>query len=239
MLEEAYEAVAAIEGGEARDLADELGDVLLQVVLHAQIAADNSEFDIDDVIARISAKIRRRHPHVFADGLADTPDEVHRRWDAIKRDEKTHQGLVDGVPRALPALVRAQKISRRVVGVGFEWETLDDVWDKFDEEVDELRGVEPGTPEAAEEIGDLLFTLVNVARKQGIDAEEALRGTCDKFARRWSSMEREAERRSVELEELGIDEMEGMWAAAKASEKRLELDEPAATEHETGEDPQT
>ncbi len=215
MLEEAYEAVAAIEEGDDLELVDELGDVLLQVVLHAQVAADDERFTIDDVIARISAKIRRRHPHVFADAVAETPQDVHERWDAIKREEKSRQGLLDGIPHALPALVRAQKISRRVVGVGFEWETLDDIWEKFHEEIDELKAVEPGTPEAADEIGDMLFTLVNIARKQGIDAEEALRGACQKFQGRWSSMEGDASLRGVEMSALGIDELERMWRSAK------------------------
>ncbi|MDH4139520.1 MAG: nucleoside triphosphate pyrophosphohydrolase [Coriobacteriia bacterium] len=218
MLEEAYEAVAAIESGDANDLADELGDVLLQVVLHAQIAADDDRFTIDDVIAGISEKIHRRHPHVFGDATAETPDDVHEHWDAIKRDEKSHPGLLGDVPRALPALVRAQKISRRVVGVGFEWETLEDVWEKFHEEIDELKATEPGSPEAADEIGDLLFTLVNIARKQGIDAEEALRGTCDKFSARWRVMEADAAKRGEKMASLGIDELERMWQEAKDGE---------------------
>jgi len=115
--------------------------------------------------------------------------------------------------------MRAQKISHRVVGVGFEWETLDDVWEKFAEEIEELKATEPGSREAAEEIGDLFFTLVNVARKQGIDSEEALRGTCDKFASRWRVMEKEASERGVKMEELDIDEMERMWRGAKEQER--------------------
>ena len=218
MIEEAYEAVAAIEMGQADALADELGDVLLQVVLHSQIAAEDGEFTIDDVLSRIAAKIRRRHPHVFADSVASTPAEVHERWDAIKRDEKADSALIEDVPRSLPALMRAQKISRRVVGVGFEWDTLDDIWEKFAEEIEELKATEPGSPEAAEEIGDLFFTLVNLARKQGIDSEEALRGTCDKFTSRWRSMEHEAAERGVRMEELDIDEMERMWRGAKVRE---------------------
>ena len=218
MLEEAYEAVAAIEAGSDEDIADELGDVLLQVVLHAQIASEEDRFDVDDIVARISAKIRRRHPHVFGDAVAKTPDEVHERWDSIKRSEKDQDGLLDGIPRALPALIRAQKISRRAVGVGFEWDTLDDVWEKFHEEVDELKATEPGSEEAAEEIGDILFTLVNVARKQGIDAEEALRGTCEKFISRWEHMEKKAASRGLEMEDMDIKRLEELWQYAKANE---------------------
>lgn len=219
MLEEAYEAVAAIEAGSASDLADELGDVLLQVVLHAQIASETGDFDIDEVVARITEKIRRRHPHIFGDASADTPDEVTANWSAIKRGEK-EGGLLDTIPRNLPALMLAQKISRRVVGVGFEWETLEDVWAKVHEELDELRDTEPGSPEAAEEIGDVLFTVVNLARKQGIDAEEALRATCAKFTGRWEAMERAADAQGFEISSAGIERLEQLWQDAKKHESR-------------------
>ena len=228
MLEEAYEAVDAIERGVSDELADELGDVLLQIALHAQIGAESGEFTIDDVVARITAKIRRRHPHVFSDFEATTPDAVHAKWDQIKRDERSAKaadsperpaGLLDGVPKALPALSRAEKISKRAVGVGFEWESIDDVWEKFYEEIEELRETEPGSEEAAEEIGDALFTLVNVARKQGIDAEQALRGTCEKFTRRWEHMEAEANDRDLDLADLDIDALEEMWRSAKRAER--------------------
>jgi tetrapyrrole methylase family protein/MazG family protein len=227
MIEEAYEAVDAIEYGTPEDIADELGDVLLQIALHAQIGADSGEFTIDDVVARITAKIRRRHPHVFGDFEATTPDAVHAKWDQIKRDERSAKaeesaesrpGVLDGVPKALPALSRAEKISKRAVGAGFEWESIDDVWDKFYEEIEELRETEPGSEQAAEEIGDALFTLVNVARKQGIDAEQALRGTCDKFTWRWEHMEKQAASRGVEIGDLDIDELEEMWRVAKQAE---------------------
>lgn len=230
MLEEAYEAVAAIESGDDAELAGELGDVLLQVVLHAQIATDEERFTIDDVIAGITAKIRRRHPHVFGDAVADTPAEVHARWDEIKRAEKAggeqseEQGLLGDIPASLPALMRAQKISRRVVGVGFEWETLEDVWTKFHEEVDELKATEPGSPEAAEEIGDILFTLVNVARKQGIDAEEALRSACDKFTLRWRDMERAAADAGRDIAAHSLEEMEDLWRSAKERERSGDAD---------------
>jgi tetrapyrrole methylase family protein / MazG family protein len=219
MIEEAYEAVSAIEAGDDRELAEELGDVLLQVVLHAQIATDEERFTIDDVVAGISEKIRRRHPHVFGDAQAGTPAEVIERWDAIKRDEKAGTGVLEGIPSALPALLWAQKISRRAVGVGFEWESLEAVWEKVHEEIDELKDVEPGTPEAADEIGDLLFTVVNLARKQGIDAEEALRATCRKFIGRFEDMEQAAASSGRAMSELDIQEMEQLWQAAKSREE--------------------
>ena len=222
MVEEAYEAVHAIETNDVAELREELGDVLLQVVLHAQIAADDGEFTIDDVVAAITAKIVRRHPHIFGDQIAaGTSAEVLAHWDRIKAGERAEkqQGMLDTVPHALPALMLAQTISRKAVSAGFEWETLDDVWDKVHEEIDELKATEPGSPEAADEIGDVLFTVVNLARKQGIDAETALRGTCDKFRSRWSAMEEMAGREGRSVDQLALDEQEALWQQAKQIEK--------------------
>lgn len=224
MVEEAYEAVHAIETDDIAELRDELGDVLLQVVLHAQIAADSSEFTIDDVVSAITAKIVRRHPHIFAGEVAaGTAGEVLANWDRIKATERAskEQGLLDTVPHALPALMLAQTISRKAVSAGFEWETLDGVWAKVHEELDELKETEPGSPEAADEIGDVLFTIVNLARKQGIDAETALRGTCDKFRSRWSAMEEAAGREGRAVEDMDIDEQEALWQQAKRTERGL------------------
>jgi len=221
MVEEAYEAVHAIETNDVAELRDELGDVLLQVVLHSQIAADEGEFTIDDVVAAVTAKIVRRHPHIFGDAEAGTATEVLRTWDTIKAGERADksQGLLDTVPHALPALMTAQQISRKAVSAGFEWETLDDVWDKVHEEIDELKATEPGSPEAADEIGDVLFTVVNLARKQGIDAETALRGTCDKFRSRWSAMEEAAAGQGRNVSELSLAQQEALWQDAKRTEK--------------------
>ena len=222
MVEEAYEAVHAIETNDVAELREELGDVLLQVVLHAQIAADEDEFTIDDVVAAISAKIIRRHPHIFGDeAAAGSAGEVLAHWDSIKAGERAEkqQGLLDTVPHALPALMLAQTISRKAVSAGFEWETLDDVWDKVHEELEELKATERGSPEAADEIGDVLFTIVNLARKQGIDAETALRGTCDKFRLRWSAMEEMAGRQGRSIDQLALDEQEALWQQAKQIEK--------------------
>lgn len=215
MIEEAYEAASAIDTGEASVLADELGDVLLQVVLHAQIAAEEGTFTIDDVVASIITKIRRRHPHIFGTVVAETSEEVLRNWDAIKREEKPQHGALGEVPDNLPALMRAQKVSRRAAGVGFEWDDMAGVWAKVHEEIDELQATEHGSPEAEDELGDLLFTVVNVARKMGIDAESALRRTCVKFAGRFESMEETAAIQGTPLEDLQPDEWEALWAAAK------------------------
>jgi tetrapyrrole methylase family protein/MazG family protein len=218
LLEEAYEALEAIEGGSGAELAEELGDVLLQVVLHARIAQDDGMWDLAEVARGITAKLKRRHPHVFADGDAATPSEVTTRWDEIKRDEKAASGLLESIPRSLPALAESMKISKRAVSVGFEWETVEGVWEKLDEEIAELKATAPGTAEAAEEIGDLLFTAVNLARKFGVDAEGALRDTNAKFRRRWASMEAAADASGRDTAGLGIDELEALWQRAKEDE---------------------
>ncbi len=221
MVEEAYEAVHAIEADDVAGLSEELGDVLLQVVLQSQIAADAGEFTIDDVVAGIIDKIIRRHPHVFGEDSAGTAREVHRRWDQIKRDEKAAKGagLLDDVPSGMPALMLAQTISRKAVAAGFEWDTLDGVIEKLDEEIAELAETEPGSEAAADEIGDILFTVVNLARKQGIDAETALRGTCEKFRRRWRRMEEQAAEAGVTLASLPLDDQESLWRKAKEGER--------------------
>jgi tetrapyrrole methylase family protein / MazG family protein len=221
LVEEAYEAVHAIETNDVAEIREELGDVLLQVILQSQIAADAGEFTIDDVVASIHSKIVRRHPHVFGDVAAADAAAVTRTWDEIKSVERAEkrQGLLDTVPHALPALMLAQTISRKAVSAGFEWDSLEGVWAKVHEEIDELKAEEPGSPEAADEIGDLLFTIVNLARKQGIDAETALRGTCDKFRGRWSAMEKAAAEGGTKLDELGLEAQEALWQKAKLKEK--------------------
>jgi tetrapyrrole methylase family protein/MazG family protein len=218
LVEEAYEAVAAIEGGDDAEICDELGDVLLQVVFHAQIAHEEGRFDIDDVADAIVTKLERRHPHIFADAIAETPAEVMARWDQIKRTEKPDRGLLEGIASTLPGLTYAEKISRRAVSVGFEWETVEDVWAKVHEEIDELKAEAPGTPGAEDELGDVLFSMVNVGRKMGIDPEQALRSTCAKFIRRFGEMERTAASEGRDLATMGIDDMEALWRRAKEGE---------------------
>ena len=188
MIEEAYEAVDAIEARDVAHLREELGDVLLQVVLQSQIAADAGEFTIDDVCRDINEKMVRRHPHIFGEVQASTPEEVAGIWDAVKMRERKAtmgetagaekpDGLLDGVLTSFPALMQAQKISRKAVAVGFEWPDEAGVWAKVAEEIEEFKEAE--SPEDRElEFGDILFTLVNVARWNGVDAENALRATC-------------------------------------------------------------
>jgi tetrapyrrole methylase family protein/MazG family protein len=222
MVEEAYEAVHAIENDDVAGLVEELGDVLLQVVLQARIGEDAGEFTIGDVVDGITDKIIRRHPHVFGEASAGTSAEVHATWDRIKRGEKQGKGvgLLDDVASGMPALMLAQTISRKAVAAGFEWDTLEGVIDKVHEEVAELAETQPGSAEAAEEIGDILFTVVNLARKQGIDAETALRMTCSKFRTRWTAMEGFATDEGRDLPGMTLVEQEALWRRAKERESR-------------------
>lgn len=243
MIEEAYEAVDAIEAGDVAHLREELGDVLLQVVLQSQIAADAGEFDIADVCRDVNKKMIRRHPHVFGDAAAADANEVLDLWDSVKLAEREAAaadapadvepaGLLDGVPASFPALMQAQKVSRKAAAAGFEWPTVDEVWEKVAEEEAELRAAYAAAPKSADgkvlaeadpaaaaavelELGDVLFSLVNVARKMGVDAEGALRATCVKFRRRWAFMEGAAWGQGQRVEDLSAAELEELWAAAK------------------------
>ncbi len=228
MVEEAYEAVEAIEANNRAHLIEELGDVLEQVVLHAQIAADDGAFSIDDVICGLNEKLVRRHPHVFGEhAAAGDGGEVQDIWDEVKAAERAAsgekderpQGLLDSVPRSLPALMQCQKISKRAAKVGFEWPDEAGVWEKVAEERAEMEREAPGSPERAAEFGDLLFSLVNVARWEGIDAEEALAASNRKFRERWARMEALADEQGVELESLDTAAMNDLWNRAKAEEK--------------------
>lgn len=225
MIEEAYEAVDAIEQHDAAHLREELGDVLLQVVLQSQIAADAGEFTVADVCHDVNEKMIRRHPHVFGEEAASSADEVLSIWDNVKLAEKSAsdaqeeapKGLLDAVPVSFPALLQAYKISRKAVAVGFEWETVEEVWAKVEEEIAEFKqACQNGTAEEKElEFGDVLFSLVNVARKEGIDAETALRASCRKFRERWAFMEGAAWGQGLRIEELSMEEMQQLWDQAK------------------------
>lgn len=228
LVEEAYEAVEAIEANDREHLIEELGDVLEQVVLHAQIAADEGAFTIDVVVRGLNEKLVRRHPHVFGEhATAGDGGEVQDIWDDVKAAERAAQGekdapqgLLDSVPRSLPALMHAQKISKRAAKAGFEWDTIADIWDKVAEERAEFEREEPGSDARSLEFGDLLFALVNVARREGIDAEEALAASNRKFRARWSRMEELARARGVELGGLDATRLNELWDHAKAEEKR-------------------
>jgi tetrapyrrole methylase family protein/MazG family protein len=215
LLSECYEVLEAIDSGSSPELREELGDLLLQIVLHAQIARDSGEFEIGDVIESIATKIVHRHPHVFGSRKVKDAEEVMHNWEALKREERPEDdSMLKGVPRDMPALAYAYEISRRAVRVGFEWENVEGVIDKLIEEVKEIK--EAGSrEEKAREFGDLLFTLVNYARWQGIDAEAALREANRKFYRRFARMEELCRQRGKELEKLSLKEWDELWEEAK------------------------
>lgn len=225
LLEETYEVMDSIDARDWHGLADELGDLLLQVVFFSQMAKEAGYFDVSDAIEAINSKLIRRHPHVFADGDAKTSDEVLRKWDEIKATEKVRpNGLLAGVPRSLPALMEASKIAGRAAGAGFDWNNVDEVLEKLKEELAELDGArqalsqeKPGSQEALQdEIGDLLFVIVNIARFLKVDPEQALRGTNSKFRRRFAHVEQGLEAQGKSPREATIEEMESLWQEAKS-----------------------
>jgi MazG family protein len=220
LLEETYEVLEAIDRRDWRGLAEELGDLLLQPVFFAQMASEENKFTIDDSLDAISEKLVRRHPHVFGSGDAKTADDVKRRWDEIKIDEKktrgeAPRGILESVPRNLPALVEAQQISSKAAAVGFDWENPDQVLEKLDEELEELERARAARSqnELENEVGDLLFVLVNLARFLKVDPEQALRRTNAKFRKRFAHVESHAK-----LPGSSIAEMEALWQEAKAGD---------------------
>ncbi len=218
LLEEAYEALEAMDAEDWPRLCDELGDVLLQVVFHAQLASERGDFGVEDVCEKIVTKLKRRHPHVFADSVADTPDEVIDRWEKLKREEDGYQereSAVDGVPAILPALQRAYKLQKRASRAGFDWPDISGPRAKVDEE---LREVEEAEGQAVEEeVGDLLFAVVNLARFLDVEPEGALRGANERFSRRFRAVEEQAGG-SERLREMDLEEMDILWERAKAEE---------------------
>lgn len=224
-LEEAYEVADAIERGDFEELKSELGDLLFQVVFHARMAEEQGLFDFDAVAGAIADKLERRHPHVFGDEAAKPDGAAQKaRWEDIKaaeRKAKAQHGVLDDVPVGLPALARAAKLTKRAARVGFDWPSTDEVFDKFVEEVAELRAeIAVGdVDKAREEIGDLLFVMANLARKLGVEPEDALRGTNAKFVRRFAFIEAELAKAGRTPEQSDLAEMDGLWNAAKASER--------------------
>jgi tetrapyrrole methylase family protein/MazG family protein len=205
----------ALDKSDPAKLCEELGDLLLQIVLHAQIAKDDGEFEIGDVIKGITAKIIRRHPHIFGTVKVRDADEVMHNWEALKKEER-RQGasMLEGVPKDMPALAYAYEISRRAVRVGFEWENIEGVIDKLAEEIKEIKDSHD-REEKEREYGDLLFTLVNAARWEGIDAEAALRGANQKFYKRFTRMEELCRERGLDFSSLSFKEKDDLWEEAK------------------------
>jgi MazG family protein len=218
LLEETYEVMDAIDARDFDGLAEELGDLLLQAVFFAQMASEEGRFNIGDSVDAINSKLIRRHPHVFGDAVAKTSGDVKRRWDEIKAAEKPRpKGLLAGVPRSLPALVEAQQIASRAAGAGFDWENLAQVLDKLREETAELEAAKE-QPEMENEIGDLLFVVVNIARFLKVDPEQALRKTNSKFRRRFGRIEDGLAASGKTLQDASMEEMESLWQEAKREE---------------------
>jgi len=224
LIEEAYEVVEAIDEGDTEQLLEELGDLLFQVVFHAQMAAERGEFTIGDVLAATADKLVRRHPHVFSDGTASTAGEVLEQWEKLKREERDAVAAVpgsalDGVPKELPALLRAQRLQDKASRAGFDWPEISGVIAKVQEELDELNAAIQGSaPDEVElELGDLLFSLVNMARFLNLSAEDALRKSIGRFSARFRYMEQTIERGGRRLKEASPEEMNSLWEEAKAS----------------------
>ena len=221
-IEEAYEVADAIERGDLKGLKDELGDLLLQVVFHARMAEEAKKFDFGDVVQAITEKLVRRHPHVFGNARELSPDEVKALWSKIKADERrgeSERRTLDGIPLSLPALARALKFQDKAAKVGFDWEKKSDVEAKVAEELSELAGAADQAA-AHEEIGDLLFALVNLARWLNVDPEGALRDANAKFERRFRAIEDALKARGKTPAQSNLAEMDSLWNKAKATEKR-------------------
>jgi MazG family protein len=227
LIEEAYEVLEAIEARTPASLEEELGDVLLQVVFHAQIATERGDFTITDVLGRLNKKLIGRHPHVFGSASAGTPDEVLAQWEVIKSQEAEQAGrrrsVVDGVPRALPALLRAQRLQGKAARVNFDWPDAVAAWTKVEEETREAaQALESGDRERlGEELGDLMFSLVNVARLASLDAEDVLQAANEKFRRRFTEMEADLVARGASVHTASTETLEQAWEASKARERRV------------------
>jgi tetrapyrrole methylase family protein/MazG family protein len=226
LIEEAYEVLDAIDTGEARALSEELGDLLFQVVFHARIAEENAEFAMGDVLRGLVDKMVSRHPHVFGDAAVNTPGEALTQWEALKHREATAKGerrsVIDGVPRAMPSLVRAQRTQSKAARIGFDWPDARAAWDKVREEIEEAGEALAAGDQARirEELGDVLFSLVNVARLASIDAEDALHGATEKFRRRFTEMEAELSAQGKSVDNVPQAELERAWDAVKTAERR-------------------
>ena len=218
MLEEAYEAVDAIDDNDFKHLQEELGDVLLQVVLHSQIAKEEKAFNIEDVAKGISDKLVHRHPHVFGDVKVSSTSEILDNWEKLKKEEKPHRtSIMDGISKAQSALMSAQKISKKAVNVGFEWPNEDSLYDCVYSEIKEFKDAKT-KEEKEEELGDILFAIVNLARWNKLDAEQALLKANKKFINRFKSMEKNANK---ELEHLTLEEWDELWKKAKKDIQKL------------------
>ena len=224
VIEEAYEVIDAIDRDDRPALMEEIGDLLLESVFIAEITREEGSFDIYDSVTAIHDKLVRRHPHVFGDVEADDAEQVLVNWEKLKNEERKaeNKSVLAGVPAALPALLKASRLTEKAARVGFDWRRTEDVFHKLDEEMAELReAVDGGSPAHIEdELGDLLFTIANIARKIGVNPEEALQSTNRKFMRRFESMESEVRQTGRNLDQLSLEEMDALWEKAKEAERR-------------------
>lgn len=227
VIEESYELIDAIDSRDVKNICEECGDLLLQIVFIAQIAAENDWFEVQEIIESLCDKLKRRHPHVFGDLKVRDSEEVRRNWDMIKLQEreskKEEPSRLTGIPRSMPALLRAYAIQERAAKVGFDWEkgNLDPIWAKIDEEIRELRKAldEGDAGEVKEEIGDLLFAVVNLSRHIGVNPEEALQGANEKFSARFRFIEESVEGKGRSFDEYSLDELETLWQSAKKAQR--------------------
>jgi len=217
LLEECYEALEAIDEGDDRKLCEELGDILMQIALHSQIGQEDGQFSVEDVLRSINTKLIRRHPHVFGTTKVSSSQDVIQNWEAIKQEEKGTASVLDGLPKGMPALAHSQAMQRRAARVGFDWKEIEGVIDKLGEEVEELRK-STSHEERVREFGDVLFALVNVARRLDVESEEALQLAARRFHRRFQLMEEDCRRRGIVLSSLPLEEQDKLWEQAK---KRL------------------
>lgn len=226
LLQECYEVLEALDEADPKKLSQELGDLLLQIVLHARIASEAGEFELEDVLRGISAKLIRRHPHVFGSDKLHTAQEVLDRWEHLKKNERAADAsILSSVPRHMPALAYSQEIQERVARVGFDWKEEDDILDKLAEEIAEIKQAESQQEKEAE-FGDLLFVLVNIIRRQGVDVEVALRGTNERFRRRFAWMETACRERGQSMEKLSFEQLNKMWEEAKKQTNKKQKASP-------------
>ncbi len=220
LVEETYEVLEALDEDHPEKIKEELGDLLYQIMFHAKIGEQKNEFNVGDVIDSISEKMVRRHPHVFADSAVDTPDGVVEQWEEIKKTEKNNQGqksILDNIPKGLPGLQRAQQLQKKAAKQGFDWDKIEDVFAKLDEEIAEFKEafLNGDDQHLQSELGDILFVLVNLSRFKKLNAEEALRQTNNKFIQRFQHIEKEVAKRGKELKDATLEEMEQYWQDAK------------------------
>jgi len=220
LVEETYEVLEALDTNDPEKIKDELGDLLYQILFHSKISSLKGEFDFRDVIDNLSAKMVRRHPHVFKEGKLNTPDQVIGQWEEIKKKENNkanQKSILDSIPINLPSLIRAQKLQKKAAKEGFDWDQINDVFGKLDEEISEFKEavLKKKSIDIQSEIGDILFVITNIAKFHKIDAEEALRSTNNKFIKRFQHIEQKLEGKGKTLKDSSLEEMERYWQEAK------------------------